>query len=81
MDINDLADFHVAYSQIKSRDHHSCCADEFKRFASVIGRIELFSVIVSALVVDFYSLSCVFGLEEILRHSASRASAAAAGIF
>ena len=80
VDIDDISNLHVAYCKVESRDHHSCSAYEFKRLPSVIWRIELLTVIICADIVDFYSLSCILRLEVKLRFSASRASAASAGL-
>ena len=59
VNINDLTNFHVSYSCIKSSDHLACTADEFQRFATVVRGIKLCSVIESS------SVMCAAGFADV----------------
>src|SRR5699024_5189649 len=79
MDIHDLAHFHICHCRVKSSDHHACAADKLQRFATVIGRIELCSVIKGASVMCAAGFSYIASLEGRSR-SASPSAVAAAGM-
>ena len=59
MNIYHLANLHVCNCRIKAFDHLSCSADEFQWLATVIGRIELCSVIKGS------SVMCTAGFSDI----------------
>ena len=59
VNINNLSNFHVSYSRIKSSDHLACAADEFQRFATIVRGIKLCSIIESS------SVMCAAGFSYI----------------
>ena len=73
MDVDFFADFHLCNGCIEAADHLAHTADELERFAAVVGRIKLGSIVEGSSVVG------TAGFSDILTfHNRSRCTASAA---
>ncbi len=80
MDVDFFADFHLCNGCIEAADHLAHTADELERFAAVVGRIKLGSIVEGSSVVGTAGFSEISTfITGVRRASAAAGSAGTAG--